>query len=978
MKKVKKIVSFICAFSIAFMSVSCNEKEENQNSGTKNLSIAQQCVYRGKNIELVEPGDSLIDFEVADDQITFTKLKNEELAQISTFDLVNFEVNSYDFNLSDFEEGLCDYPSIYSNEQKFYLVNEFVDKTVIYIVDKEKLTISSVVVPEISAQSFCVDNKDMFYLSYYVYDIQSKSVIIDIYSDGQKYKTVNLSEILSDSNNICVCDMYVDGDDNLYVLYTLNDEVYIAKLGNNGDVISNSIVDGIFGQLNNLITSENGRFFVVNRAGAGEILINEIDPQTCQTIEYYEENTVGVILDGVSGYDYIVYDNNTFTGIKINEGISEDLYESSDGFENVNICEDEGISFGVKFRYDSSFIKADKNTYEVISQTKINLGDDCYIIDSCYKNQEYIYLCGDDNTQFMIFTDENGNVAKREEINIGENIYLSCIETDGDNIYALATDYEECNCIKFDKNMDFISEVSVDSVKGDFKILYADNELYGCNGDLYKIDFADNKAVKLDVESTICDIYQHNDGLAVKDEKGRIYIYDDSDMSEIINTSELSFLNSNQISQIEFVDENNFLVYSDISGKLQMVNTLNESELENISVINIASDIESTELKNIISEFNAENDDTVLVLSDYSTDEKLEQLNMEIANGNIPDIIVSNGRMDMSIYENMGVLEDLTSYIENDKTINIDDYYTNIFRACSSQGKITQIVPFYTIVTAVGKSSVLSENMGWNYSEFSNFVMENSSKDILYRGWFHEGMDYRIIPYYVFSDFIDTKNKKIEINPEFAQLLSVCKSHISEPDDEEVYYDKNKLSSGYDMRFRNDTCLMEVTEIYSIDELCNLKDAIINEDIVLKGLPADNSNGSYVCPKLKLSMLTTCKEKEKAWNFIRKYLDDEYQKQLNISGFPVKKDAFEMLYSKCEERKHYVGEMICDVHVPNKEYKDMISAWIGSVTDSVCSEKRISDIVIEELEKYFGDQQNEEETIKELERKIELYMSEVL
>lgn len=977
MEILRKIALFVCVFCILLINSSCNENKK-QDSSTKNPLVSHQYVYKEEDTRLVEDGDSLIDFEVVNDKITFTKVQNEKFAQITEFNPITFQTENYDFNLSDFEYGLNDYAKIYSNGKNFYLVNVFTDKTVVYIIDKEELKISSVVISEVSTQSFCADNKGTFYLSYYVYDIQSKSVIIDVYSNNMKCRTINFSEALSADYNISICDMRPDYDDNLYVLYTFNDNVYLAKIRNDGEVVSNNVVEGIFGGSNRLITSENERLFVLNSAEVGMALINEINPKTCETIEYYEENTIGIILNGVSCYDYLIYENGIFIGVKKDEEIYDELSESFDFTDDISIYNGKSIAFNLKFKYDTLLVKADKNTYEVISQIKINLEEDYYIIDSCYKNQEYIYLCGDYKTYFLAFVDDEGNVIEKKELNIDESRYLSGIEMDEDNIYILAIENENCCCMKFDKNMNFISEVSIDSVKGNLKILYADNELYGCNEALYKIDFTNKKAIKVDTEFVLSDAYSCNDKLVVKDKKGILYIYNAGDTSEIMNTNEMIFLNSDMISQIEFVDENNFLVYSDISGKLQMVNKLNESELENISVINIASDIESTELKNIISEFNAENDDTVLVLSDYSTDEKLEQLNMEIANGNIPDIIVSNGRMDMSIYENMGVLEDLTSYIENDKTINIDDYYTNIFRACSSQGKITQIVPFYTIVTAVGKSSVLSENMGWNYSEFSNFVMENSSKDILYRGWFHEGMDYRIIPYYVFSDFIDTKNKKIEINPEFAQLLSVCKSHISEPDDEEAYYDKNKLASGYDMRFRNDTCLMEVTEIYSIDELCNLKDAIINEDIVLKGLPADNSNGSYVCPKLKLSMLTTCKEKEKAWNFIRKYLDDEYQKQLNISGFPVKKDAFEMLYSKCEERKHYVGEMICDVHVPNKEYKDMISAWIGSVTDSVCSEKRISDIVIEELEKYFGDQQNEEETIKELERKIELYMSEVL
>lgn len=979
MKTVKKIASFICAFSMVLMSTSCNENKGKHSNSVKNSTVSQQCVYNGKDTGLVEKGDILIDLEVVNDKITFTKVKSEEFAQINVFNPVTSRKESYDFDLSDFEDGLSDFANVYSDDGSFYLVNRFNDETVIYDIDKENLKVSSVTIPEIPVSDFCTDDKGVFYLSYYVYDIQNKSAIIDVYSGGKKQKTIDFSEMLSVSGNICVCDIYADSGENLYVLYSVNSDVYLTKLDGNSDIISNNVVEGIFGENNQLVISEKGRFFVVNRGGAGMTLINEINPETCETIEYYEENTIGMILSGISDYDYLIYENDMFTGVKKDEEIYDELSEYSDYFvdSNIDVYNGKSVSFGVKYRYDSLLVKADKNTYEVISQEKIELEDNCYIIDSCYKNQEYVYLCGDNQMQFLILTDSDGKITGRKELDIDKSRYLSDVETDGKNIYILATENENSYCIKFDKNMDFASETEIANTRGNLKIIYADGDLYGYNESLYKIDCINRKAVKMDIDLRLTDVYSYNDTPVVKDEKGIVYTYDDGNISEIINTKEMTFLNSNQISTIKFIDENNFLVYSDITGKLQIVNKLDESQLKDISIINLACDSDNVELKNMISDFNAENTSTMIVLSDYSTEEKLEQLNIEIASGNVPDIIVSSGNMDLSIYENMGVLQDLTSYIENDDTINAEDYHTNIFRACSSQGKITQIVPYYTVITAVGKSSVLGEKMGWSYSEFSDFISENSGRDIFYSGWFRDGLMYNDIPYYAFSDFIDIKNEKISINEKFSELLSICNSYIGEEPDENSFYDKNELTDDFDMRFRNDNCLVEVMEIGSIDTLCALKDVIINEDIVLKGLPADNSNGSYVNPGLKVSMLTTCKEKDSAWKFIRRYLEDEYQKQIRGSYFPAKKDAFEFLYSECEETKYYLGDTVYDVHVPDKEYKNMISTWIESITDSICSENRLSNIILSELELYFGGQQNEEETIKELKRKIELYLSEV-
>ena len=348
---------------------------------------------------------------------------------------------------------------------------------------------------------------------------------------------------------------------------------------------------------------------------------------------------------------------------------------------------------------------------------------------------------------------------------------------------------------------------------------------------------------------------------------------------------------------------------------------------------------------------------------------------MEIASGSIPDIIISNGRMELSKYENMGVLVDFLEYFEKDDTINIDDYYHNIFKACSSSGKITQIVPVYSVVTGFGKTSVLGSERGWDISEFLKKAEENPEKEILYSGLFRNNVEYIDIWYNTLCEYIDFENKKFEIDDNFTYILAALKPYIYHDFDENLEYDKNELSYDFDMRFRKDAVLFDVVDIESIDTFRYLKDAVVSEDMVLKGFPSDKGTCSYVNPHISIAMLTSCKEKDTAWKFIRKYLENEYQDSI-ISNFPVKKSSFEMIFEKCEEGEQYVGDILCEIHAPSLQDKKMITKWIESLNTSVCRENRISSIIYGELERYLNNEQNEDKTLKEVKRKIELYLSE--
>ncbi len=973
----KKLVSLTsCALLLTSLFAGCSSGQ----SSNKTKNTAESFIYRTKDTDLINENESLIDINISNDNLILTKNKSNKLVELMSFDMEKGISQTHQFKCSDFSDNFGKSTEIFLDDENYYLFDIERGIPYLYTVNKENEEISCMDFPDKNIQKILAGKNDAVYILYNEYDIRKQHCYFEKYVNGKSVSKIDIADILSGGNMMDVNDIYIDDNENIFVLYTLNNTVYVARMNMNGEIAAKAAVDGIFGQMNRFVVSGDNTVFVVNHDESGEILLlNSIDNETCETTSMYEEKNCE-IFNGYADYDYIIENDGEFSGVIAESGEHQKIDVNEAEYDLIHSCKNELTMFSIKYEYENILVKTDINAEGTASEYPIETGSNSYVVDSAYQNNRHIYLCENETGEFILFTDDEGKTIDTVQLERKDDARYIQVETDEeDNIYLVSTDSMSGLYQKYDKDMKLISEISAENIKGVNELLNINNELYSFNYDgvIYQVEFTNKKLAKKETELQITGIYSYDGKLLMMDNNGVVYMTDNDCITEIFSASELSEVGEYSISKILFGGLAKFYIYSNISKGVYIIDKVNVSEITDSKIINVAYDISSSEIRDVISKFNSENENVIVKLSDCSTDEKIEKLNIEIANGNVPDIIISDGRIDLSIYENLDALEDMSKFIEKDETIVSDDYYINIFKACSNNDKITQIVPFYSVITGFGKTSVLGNDIGWNYSEFLKTVSANKDKDILYKGLFNNEVSYVDAMYFALSSQIDFNNKKFEYNEDLIKVMSELKPYLEYKFDSDSNYDKNELSNDFDMRFRKDKILFDIANIRNIESVCNIKDGIINDEFIFKGIPSEEGIGSYVFPGLRIVMLNSCQEKDEAWKFIRQFLTDEYQEEQSMLYLPVKKSVLEKMYDKCEEKKIFINDEVCEIHKPSQQDKEMINEWLGSLNDSVISENRISSIICGELNRYINGEWNEEEALKEIKRKIEMYLSEV-
>ena len=122
--------------------------------------------------------------------------------------------------------------------------------------------------------------------------------------------------------------------------------------------------------------------------------------------------------------------------------------------------------------------------------------------------------------------------------------------------------------------------------------------------------------------------------------------------------------------------------------------------------------------------FNMENEKYRIVIKKYMDDDYITKLNNDITSGNIPDILITDSQMPFESYAAKGVFADLYEFIDNDGTINREDFLPNLMTAMEIDGKLYRFTDSFKIFTAIGKTSIFGKETGVDFKKI-NEIMES-------------------------------------------------------------------------------------------------------------------------------------------------------------------------------------------------------------------------------------------------------------
>ncbi|MBD5145531.1 MAG: extracellular solute-binding protein [Ruminococcus sp.] len=411
-----------------------------------------------------------------------------------------------------------------------------------------------------------------------------------------------------------------------------------------------------------------------------------------------------------------------------------------------------------------------------------------------------------------------------------------------------------------------------------------------------------------------------------------------------------------------------------------------ETTAEGKKIIKLTAYGMNSDYKTAVNDFNKTNDEYEIEVTDNFSLEKsdaLTLLNLEIISGNAPDIISTYG-LPMESYAEKGLLADFYDFIDNDPEMSREDFLENIFKACEINGGLYENITYFYLNIISGKQSIAGEMQGRTSDDFIGLAEKYPDKKF---------MDWQFTKDYTFGffmmrgweSFVDKDTGKCDFcNERFYRILKFSNTFPDKVDQSYQFEPNWRRNEADDLR--NEKTLFAsygmsaiVSDFYSLRKL---EDQVFGERAAVIGYPYAEGNGAIINVDNFYSVFENSPVKEGAWEFLRYFYTDEYQKELifNSDAFPVKRSALEFAAEDAKKGfyQSYLNDY-SDAFSPNTDEDNQ--RIIDLVEGAACrrddtSENFVYNIILEEAEMYFSGQRHVEETAEIIQNRVQNYLDE--
>ena len=480
-----------------------------------------------------------------------------------------------------------------------------------------------------------------------------------------------------------------------------------------------------------------------------------------------------------------------------------------------------------------------------------------------------------------------------------------------------------------------------------------------------------------------------------------IYSYNIGDMEikPIMNFINSDFENSVFL-YISMIDETHFAgayrdrVTNDV--KIAVFTKVNPEDIPDKDVLVLGVNYLDSDISERVVDFNKKNAKYRITIRDYSLLNTMEddslsytQRNQDIVTGNMPDILVVDRMNPVTDYISKGLIADIGELIEKDEELSQEEFMENVFEAYSVNDKLYYIVPSFCVTTAIAKKSIVGERTGWTMDEMLNIEADLPEGSNLFDMEFTKSLIINYIINNCGSDFIDVSTGKCKFDSEeFIKILEFANNYPHEVDSS--IYDDDSFWAGYDSQYREKRTVVMPIAIYIFSDMIHYLNGYFDGDCTFVGYPNENSNGSSIMLQDSYVISAQSPYIDGAWEFLRYYLTDEYQKDLRW-GLPVNKEYFLEYAQEATKRNFYIdedGNKIEEDYIFNmngesfvieplsQEQVDDLVSFIESVNRPYYYNNEVLKIVIEETSFFFSGQKDAKDVAGIIQNRVQLYVNE--
>ncbi len=599
--------------------------------------------------------------------------------------------------------------------------------------------------------------------------------------------------------------------------------------------------------------------------------------------------------------------------------------------------------------------------------------------------------------------DCDGTVQKKEQITLSKGtgeMIIDGVKTDTDgNIYVLCGNAVHM----FDAEFHYLDKIRSDSAELDKIAATKDGQLiFGesvLQGDKYIVQaqvFKENKwgdtyPLQLDYfgggnsfmdGSGDYDFYYANEsgiyGYQINEKQesklfDRMTASQDVDLASIVPDGAGGFIGA----MYEDEDDNSFQLVHYSKG--------DSAEAAECKKITYATIWVGDGIEQAIRDFNKEHKDYQIVLRDYSVEQNpLEKMNLDIAAGNIPDIIqIPDGLLQS--YVAKGMLENLTPYLERDPDLSEEDFIPSVLEAMKIQDKLFYVSPTFEMNSLAGCESVVGKENGWNFDEFKTLLEEKGDDAQPFENSDKIHM-LEVLLSACMADYIEWQTGDCSFDSAaFKDILEICNEYGTDSEAEEN--EENPYG-----RYRDGKVLLK--EGYLDVNAFLASREIFGEDVNYIGYPTDDRQGSYFLFDGQIGIYSKSDNKDEAWEFLRSFLTkDFFAKYADIyEEQSVRQDCFDLMLEANMAKEPYTNSLGLDIvpregsvnygsiQIPlrpmTEEEAETYKRIIDSTNKSVVYDDAVMQIVLDEAKVYFAGDKNPEDTVEIIQNRVNTYVNE--
>ena len=448
----------------------------------------------------------------------------------------------------------------------------------------------------------------------------------------------------------------------------------------------------------------------------------------------------------------------------------------------------------------------------------------------------------------------------------------------------------------------------------------------------------------------------------------------------------------------------------EVKNELAVLTETDASALKDKTILTYATQYLGYDERNKIIDFNKKSTKYRIEIKDYSefnTTEDyqagLTKLNTEIAAGNVPDILNVSG-LPLQQFGAKGLLEDLWPFIEKDPDLGRDAIMENVFKAAEQDGKLYQIFSTFSVRTVVGATKVVGDRMSWTLDDLQAALATMPEGCTIFgEGDTKAGMLSTVLALNM-DGFVDWTTGKCSFDSEgFISLLEFCNSFPLEYDWNSVDWDEYEDDN---TRVMNGKQMLLQSYLYDLGDSLQLYEAVFNGDYSFIGFPREDGGvGSSFSLGTGIAMSSTCKDKEGAWSFMREYLMPQYadadnNSMIGMYNFSTNKADFEKMVEQAMKKEYQLDDdgnqvldengqpievpkytygfnnMTVEVYATTQEQYDQFMALYNAIGSVYTYDENIYKIVSEVAGGYFNGDKNVQDTAKQIQDRVTLYINE--